>query len=413
MRTFLTLVGLALSLVTSAQTTYGLRQGIIPWQEGLFLGGYDVLSNTWVFGDTLEYAEGFALGSSTYDQWNDAYVFMGAPIGFGPLQWMSQTIDGPHTLATLTGNLHSIHHDMQNGSFYGLEGYALDSVFVDLGGGVGYWDTMNWGTRCVKIDASSGTVERTTVVEMPWLEGVVAGASCYDSDLHRFFIWGINNLGQGRLITIDCAESSVLANVQIATAANLSEFEFNIADSTLIGLRAFTDAAGNADMDLVSVDPMTGTLTPQLDLPQVGSYTPDGTVFDQLNGLYVMHYYQGIGLNSRILAVDAATWEVVADHALDGSFLELEMSNANFATLRYGTVDVAEAAPEGVRLEGGRWVNCGEGPLWVAQIDGNGRLIADGIWLAPGASLEVGSGWNVWSFTSPEGVRFTRKTFRP
>jgi hypothetical protein len=145
----------------------------------------------------------------------------------------------------------------------------------------------------------------------------------------------------------------------------------------------------------------------------VGSYTPDGTVFDQLNGLYIMHYYQGLGLNSHILAVDAATWEVVADHALTGSFLELEMSNANFATLRYGTVDVAEQAADEVLLVAGEWINEGASPLWVSQFDATGRVVADGIWLAPGASHPVGSGWNLWSFTTPDGRRFSRQTLRP
>ena len=61
------LAAASLAASASAQTTYGLRQGMLPWQEGLYLGGYDVLSNTWVLGDTLDYAVGFGLGSSTFD----------------------------------------------------------------------------------------------------------------------------------------------------------------------------------------------------------------------------------------------------------------------------------------------------------------------------------------------------------
>ena len=45
-----------------AQITYGLQQNVIPWQEGLYLAGYEVLSDTWIWADILEYAEGF--GSS-------------------------------------------------------------------------------------------------------------------------------------------------------------------------------------------------------------------------------------------------------------------------------------------------------------------------------------------------------------
>ena len=60
-----------------AQNIYGFQQNVIPWQQGLYLAGYDVLGDTWVWGDTLDYAEGFGLGSSTYDQWEDNYVFLG------------------------------------------------------------------------------------------------------------------------------------------------------------------------------------------------------------------------------------------------------------------------------------------------------------------------------------------------
>ena len=98
----------------AAQVTYGLQQNVIPWQEGLYLAGYDVLSDTWVWEDTLAYAEGFGLGSSTYDHWEDDYVFLGLPSGsLGGLQWMEQPIDGgAPLLLDFDGNMHSIHHDM-------------------------------------------------------------------------------------------------------------------------------------------------------------------------------------------------------------------------------------------------------------------------------------------------------------
>ena len=64
-----------------AQNIYGFQQNVIPWQQGLYLAGYDVLGDTWVWGDTLDYAEGFGLGSSTYDQWEDDFVFLGLPSG--------------------------------------------------------------------------------------------------------------------------------------------------------------------------------------------------------------------------------------------------------------------------------------------------------------------------------------------
>lgn len=402
----------SLAASASAQTTYGLRQGMLPWQEGLYLGGYDVLSNTWVLGDTLDYAVGFGLGSSTFDNQEEAYVFLGTPSISSGLVWMSQAIDGPHTTAPLTGNLHSIHHDMQSGVFYGLEGVPTDSVFVDFGDGTGFWNYVNWGTRVVAIDPQPSGVVRTAVVEMPWLEGVVAGASCFDSDLHRFYIWGITNSGTSKLITVDCEAAEIVSNVNVTAtpSGNLSEFEYNIADGKLIGLRSVVDLAGNADMDLITVDPMTGNVTSQLDLPQVSSYTPDGTVFDQLNRLYILHYYQGVGTSSRILAVDVSTWEIVADHALNANFLELEMSNADFATLRYGVVDVAPLQVGGIELVNGEWINRSEHAFTVSRFDLAGRVCSDQV-LQPGAALGVPNGHWLWQFSSP-GQAFSRQTFR-
>ncbi len=401
----------------SAQTVYGMRQGMLPWQEGLFLGGYDALTQTWVFSDTLEYAEGFGLGTSTYDQWEDAYVFLGVPSGGGSLQWMSQSVepDVEEVTAELNSNLHSIHHDMQNGQFYGLQGYPVDSVWMDWGDGFGYWDYLEWGTRVVELEVVDGAVEVTGLLELEWLQGVVAGASCYDSDLHRFYIWGMDNSGTGRLISIDCVTAEVVTDVTPLPGdnANLSEFEFNINDGTLIGLRAILDGNGGAEMDLVVVDPTDGSWTSQLNLPQVGSYTPDGTVFDQLNGLYILHYYEGMGLNSRIMAVDASDWSVVADEPLAANFIELEMSNADFADLRYATAGVARPQVDGLNLANGCWINQSSDAYVASRFDALGRLAAPSTALAPGGTLDIPSGHWIWQFTTAQGARLAKHTVRP
>ena len=122
--------------------------------KGCTSTGYDVLGDTWVWGDTLDYAEGFGLGSSTYDQWEDDFVFLGLPSGgMAGLQWMEQPVwthDGA-SFAEFEGTLHSIHHDMQSGQFYGLQGYGLDSTWVSWGGDEGYWQIDNWATRVVAL----------------------------------------------------------------------------------------------------------------------------------------------------------------------------------------------------------------------------------------------------------------------
>ncbi len=398
------------------QITYGLQQNVIPWQEGLYLAGYDVLSDTWVWADTLEYAEAFGLGSSTYNHAEDNYVFLGVPSGsLGGLQWMEHPVDGeaPPFATSFEGTLHSIHHDMQADVFYGLQGYGLDSTWVDWGDGNGYWEINNWATRVVSIDPAPGTAVLTSVLELPWLEGVVAGASCFDSDTHRFFIWGIDNQGSGRLVAVDCEAQSVVSDVQpdLLSNQNLSELEFNIVDGQLLGLLASLDGNGGADMELVSVDPNTGEMTSELALPQVNSYTPDGTVFDQLNRIYILHYYQGTGISPRILSVDAGSMELMTDVALDANFLELEMSNALFASQRYATAAVHVPDSNSlVCLMHGFWVNAADCPMEVTMHDVSGRRVLERK-LEAGESLEVPQGFGLWEFRSGRQID-VKKTFR-
>ena len=411
----LALAAFGLFAPIQAQITYGLQQNVIPWQEGLYLAGYEVLSDTWVWADTLAYAEGFGLGSSTYDHWEDDYVFLGLPSGsLGGLQWMEQPVTGNAEpfLSDVNGVLHSIHHDMQSNTFYGLQGYGLDSNWVDFGDGNGYWEINNWATQVVSISPDAGEVTLDVVLQLPWLEGVVAGASCFDSDTHRFFIWGIDNTGNGRLVAVDCEGATVSSDVspELASNQNVSELEYNIVDGMLLGLRSNYLGNGTADMELIRLDPATGDITSELNLPQVGSYTPDGTVFDQLNRIYILHYYQGTGLNPRILSVDAGTMEILTDVALDANFLELEMSNTAFAAQRYTLDQVAAPTATGVAFEMGQWVHRGTAPCLAAQLDRDGRMV-DQVVLMPGDVMTVPRGFWIWSFQQGD-AREAHKTFR-
>ena len=130
-------------------------------------------------------------------------------------------------------------------------------------------------------------------------------------------------------------------------------------------------------MELISVDPATGDITPRLELPNLDSYTPDGTVFDQLNRMYVLHYYAGMGTSPHIMAIDATTWDVLADNPLNQNFLELEMSNVAFADQRYSLSEVSESLRPSptLSLERGRWTNMTPETLNVTRTDQLGRVV--------------------------------------
>ena len=193
----------------------------------------------------------------------------------------------------------------------------------------------------------------------------------------------------------------------------MSEFEYNIVDGMLLGLRASLNSTNtSAVMELISVDPATGDITPRLELPNLDSYTPDGTVFDQLNRMYVLHYYAGMGTSPHIMAIDATTWDVLADNPLNQNFLELEMSNVAFADQRYSLSEVSEShrpSPT-LSLERGRWTNMTPETLNVTRTDQLGRVVEQSV-VAPYGTLEVPQGFWMWTFSSQHG-QITRKTFR-
>ena len=291
----------------------------------MYLAGYDVLGDTWVWGDTLDYAEGFGLGSSTYDQWEDNFVFLGLPSGgMAGLQWMAQPVwmhDGA-SFAEFEGTLHSIHHDMQSGQFYdfkatdwtapGCLGEATKATGRLTIGRPAWWpspqktakSTWTWCWRCRGSRAWWLARHATTATPTAFSFGASTTPDKAGS-------WGRLRTGRGR----QRREPSLEAN------QNLSEFEYNIVDGMLLGLRASLNSTNtSAVMELISVDPATGDITPRLELPNLDSYTPDGTVFDQLNRMYVLHYYAGMGTSPHIMAIDATTWDILADNPLNQNF---------------------------------------------------------------------------------------------
>ena len=188
-----------------------------PWQEGLYLAGYEVLSDTWIWADTLAYAEGFGLGSSTYDHWEDDYVFLGLPLWEpGRIQWMEHPVTGFHR---------TFSYPTSTGCFTASTTTCRatpSTAFKAMG-----WTAPGWILATEMVTGRSttgprrwskslpiaGEVSLEVVLQLPWLEGVVAGASCFDSDTHRFFIWGIDNQGNGRLVAVDCENATVSSDV--------------------------------------------------------------------------------------------------------------------------------------------------------------------------------------------------------
>ena len=98
---------------------------------------------------------------------------------------------------------------------------------------------------------------------------------------------------------------------------------------------------------MVSVNPLTGELTNLVELPQIYAFSPNASVFEQTTGLFIMLYYD-FNNQSHILVVDPVEAEIVADHQISGSFIELQINNREFMVAAYGNASsIHEATAEG------------------------------------------------------------------
>lgn len=375
------------------QGVYGLKQNVLdPFTEGLLLGGFDMATGEWAEYDTLGFAEAFALGSSTFDNVAGQYVFVGAPIGGGWLEWYNYDVEGNElsAAAPLSGNVHSVHHDMQQDRFFGLQGYPADSIYIDLGEvdgePFGYWEVNGWATRLVEIEPYTAAID--PLLDMPDVEAVIVGASCFDSDSGWYHFLSFGGTGVTRLVRLDAVSGEVQSDVEVVLGPEegFAEIEFCIPTGQVVGL--WRDLTEGGVMRLATLDAETGVPTEVVALPQVWGFTPDGSVFDQNTNSYVLHYYD-TDFQPHLLAVDVVTGEIWADYDLEGSsFLELECNNRAFAVARYGL-------PQGVlSMEGqcglawrrGRLVHIGLEPVEWMLMDGLGRRVDSGL-LWPGETV--------------------------
>lgn len=381
-----------------AQGIYGLKQNVLdPFTEGLLLARFDMVTGEWAEYDTLGFAEAFALGTSTFDNVSGQYVFVGAPLGGGALAWYNYDVEGNQLSASaaLSGNVHSVHHDMQQDRFFGLQGYPADSVYIDLGEvdgePFGYWETNGWATQLVEIQPF--TAEIAPILDMPDVESVIAGASCFDSDSGDYYFLAFGGNGVTRLVRLDAVAGEVLSEVEVVLGPEeaFAEIEYCIPTGEVVGL--WRDLSEGGIMRLAVLDAATGVPVEVAALPQVWGFTPDGSVFDQNTNSYVLHYYD-TGVQPHLLAVDVVTGDVWADYSLEGSsFLELECTNRAFAVARYGVSSVADAIPgdAGLQWRDGVLRNVGEGwARWMA-VDGLGRMMASGR-AKPGAEVRLPEG---------------------
>ena len=309
----------------------------------IVLGQYEAISGEWLEWDTLDFASGVVMGSSAFDAGTESYMFagIGSPPESSSIQfWDYDVIDNQiANNPSFNQTINAIQHDMATDRLLALGTYAEDSTFIDFGNGTGYWE-YEWGSELIELDTEFGAVE--SIAPITGINGVVLGATAFDSDNNVYALVGIDNSGNQKFIQLDGTTGEVISSVNLQIPSNMgfNELECFILGETFLGIKRPYGAPNptTETTALVSVDPLTGVLTNIVELPQIYAFSPNASVFEQTTGLFIMLYYD-LNNQSHILVVDPVEAEVVADHEIEGSFIELQINNREFMVAAYGTAN--------------------------------------------------------------------------
>ena len=336
-------------------SVYGFYNENFDPNVPLVLGQFEAVTGEWLELDTLDFAGAVVMGSSAFDAGSECYMFAGlgfpmegAESGFWDYNVTDNVVMGS---PVFNQTINAIQHDMNNDRLLGLGMYPADSVFVDFGNGDGYWQ-YEYGSQLLELDEETGTTEALGNVE--GVNGVILGATAFDSDNGVYALVGIDNQGNQKFIQLDgtTGEEISSVNLDIPEGYGFNELECYLEESKYIGIKrpyGNPDGSVDAPVELVLVDPLSGSLGTLLELPQIYAITPNASVFDQTSGLFVMLYYD-VDFQTHVLVMDPTAPEVVADHVISGSFIELQINNREFMIAAYGlpspVPEIAETAED-------------------------------------------------------------------
>ena len=372
-----------LSSVAAGQILHALLPGTSPLRYGTF----DAETGTWLDIDTLAFTDGFISGTGTWDHWAGHYLFAGfSPEATSATLWSWDGLENTIVHApNLAGDIGALHQDLSTALFYGLGSAIVDSNFVNLGGGAGYWD-YTFELQVRSVDPATGAV--TDVVSLPFLTGYYSGSSTFDSDAHRYHLLGVDALGSTRLVTVDVAAQVVVASPPTAPALALHELEAGLDADRVWALRA-PGAAGDS-WAWVELNLITGAATELATLPGIDGFIGDASALDQTTGRYAFAYIDALAAG-RLRVIDAATGSTVADHLLDVGVAELHADNRVFAVAAYGTPS-SVAPPPSARVAQPVFPNPTSAAVTCSSRLAGRLVVVDG------------SGSDVWSCEVPAGA---------
>jgi|GEM_PF-3292378 len=302
------------------------RTGTGPWSTSYIpLATMDNTTGNPIQIDTIQGVSAVVLGSSTFDQSNEEYIFSG-PIGSpgnatGLVRFNTftgQLITAPGINATVN----EYQYDMQQQKLYGLGNYIADSSsFVP-----------DYRTRLVIVDMGTGNV--VEIAKLPEISAVVAGNSTYNSDSAHFIVEGIDTLNQSRMYVIDALTGNIISRepLNLAQGEFFNEWELDQTTNQLYGLYRDNNAGymGFAEYDLA-----TNTYNILDTIPGIVGLSPGASVYDQASGSFIFYGVTSTPQQYRLVTIDAQTGQVLHNPIVGGYFIEMEVNNSQYAENRY------------------------------------------------------------------------------
>lgn len=322
---------------------YGIyRAGSGPWNNTTTvpIARMDNATGVPLSIDSIPNVNAVVLGSSTFDQSTQEYIFSGPDLSVNnqPRVFKANVVTGAvSSTPALTETVNEYQYDLQQQKLFGLGNYIADSTTMP----------PDYRTRLLTVNPVTGNV--TELFKFPEVSAVVAGGSTFNSDSARIIFEGVDTLGQHRMYVIDVLSGNVLQNSLMTNPANtfFNEWEYDHASGKLYGL--YRDNNVNS-MSFVEYDLSLNSYTILASIPGLIGLTPAASVYDQATSTFI---FQGVDAqyNSRLITIDASLGQITYNVLLSGYFIELEMDNSSWGESRYGaTVGLSELEESEIQL---------------------------------------------------------------
>jgi hypothetical protein len=337
-RTLLLFTAILLTNIHFAQdiTIYGFLPSNDPDTEFLKLAHMDATTGNVFDVDSIYPVNAYALGSSTFDAYSGAYMFIGVDTGFTFRMYSRSTRGFTIADPQIGETINDLQFDMNTTLTYGIGNYKSDSVLIDSINNIWQYE---YAMRFLSVDQDSGMI--TELERYPDLIAFPAGSSTFDANNGRYIVNAYDTSFIDRLCIIGAETGNVLSKdpTGIPAGTYLNNLEYNNEDDKVYGF--YRD--GDGFQAVVSIDPDNQNEIDTIYVFNDLQYFVQGSsVLHQASQTY-MFYYIDTANQSRLALVDVIDESMPDNPAINTSITELQVDNTAYALAKYHeTVDVVE-----------------------------------------------------------------------